>query len=202
MATIETAEQLRSIYAEPSERARRKQLDRLEQHCRRFISLSPFVLLATSSERGADVSPRGGACGFVMVLDDTTLLIPDWPGNNRLDSLSNILRNPQMGLLFLIPGVNETLRVNGIAEIRDDEALREHFRIGSRLPATVLCITVHEAFPHCSKAFMRSSLWLEKSKIERATLPTLGQMVHDQLGSPEPPEPQEAMEERYRKNLY
>jgi PPOX class probable FMN-dependent enzyme len=138
----------------------------------------------------------------VLVQDDHTLLLPDWPGNNRLDSLTNILDNPRVGLLFLIPGVNETLRVNGTAEIRNDEALRTPFHTGGQLPATVLRVTVLEAFLHCSKAFMRSGLWQEESKLERSRLPTLGQMINDQTGNSDAPETQEAMEARYRKNLY
>src|SRR2546425_6989109 len=109
--------ELRKLYPAPVERARLKTLRRLDQHCTNFIARSPFVCLGSSSERGADVTPRGDQPGFVLVLDDTTLAIPDWPGNNRLDSLSNILLNPQVALLFLIPGVDETLRLSGTAEI-------------------------------------------------------------------------------------
>ena len=154
---IGTSEQLRTLYKAPSERAQRKQLAVLDGHCRRFIALSPFVVLASSGPDGADATPRGGPPGFVHVPDARTLLLPDWPGNNRLDALENIVQNPAVGLLFLIPGVDETLRVNGSAQIRTDAALREPFGTDGRLPTTVLVVSVQEAFLHCAKALMRSN---------------------------------------------
>lgn len=202
MAKIETLKQLRTLYRQPSERAQRKQLQALDNHCQRFIVLSPFVVIASSGPGGADATPRGGPRGFVHVLDARTLLLPDWPGNNRLDTLENILSNSAVGLLFLIPGIDETLRVNGSAEIRTDTVLRERFSVGGRLPATVLVITVQKAFLHCAKASMRSNLWGEDAKSERTVLPTLGEMLKDQLALAAQPEPQEAMVQRYRDTLY
>ena len=198
---IETLEQLRALYGVPSERARRKQLAELDRHCQRFVALSPFVVLASSGPDGADATPRGGPPGFVHAPDARTLLLPDWPGNNRLDSLTNILINPAVGLLFLIPGVDETLRVNGAAEVRTDAALQERFGTAGRLPASVLVITVQAAYLHCAKASMRSRLWDDPSKLERTALPTLGEMLKDQLNA-EQAESQEAMVRRYRDTLY
>ena len=199
---IGTSAQLRTLYKAPSERAQRKQLAVLDGHCRRFIALSPFVVLASSGPDGADATPRGGPPGFVHVPDARTLLLPDWPGNNRLDALENIVQNPAVGLLFLIPGVDETLRVNGSAQIRTDAALREPFGTDGRLPTTVLVVSVQEAFLHCAKALLRSNLWAEDAKPGRGALPTLGEMLGDQLGLTEQAEPQAAMVRRYRDELY
>ncbi len=204
MSTIKTVEQLRESYRAPSERAQRKQLGALDAHCRRFIASSPFVVLASSSETGADATPRGGEPGFVRVRDARTLLLPDWPGNNRLDSLTNIVKNPAVGLLFLVPGVDETLRVGGAARIHTDEALLELFRAANKLPLTVLVIDVEKAYLHCAKAFMRSQLWDENAKLERSALPTAGEILRDQAGggAEEALESQEAMEKRYNDLLY
>ena len=138
----------------------------------------------------------------MRVPDPHTLLIPDWSGNNRLDSFTNILRNPNVGTIFLIPGVDETLRINGAVEIRADDALRQPFETNGKLPITVLKLTVKEAYLHCAKAFMRAKLWREEAKIDRAALPTTGTMLKDQTGSEGPAETQEAMLERYQKVLY
>jgi PPOX class probable FMN-dependent enzyme len=202
MAAVTTQEELRRLYRAPKERTLRKELDHLDEHCRRFIAHSPFVVLATTNLDGtADATPRGGEPGFVTVADERTLLIPDRPGNNRLDTLSNLVATPGVGLLFLVPGMDETLRVNGTAEIRDDEELKARFTEG-RPPATVLTIHVREAFLHCGKALMRSKLWDPARHIERSELPTLGEMIRDQIGSTEAPESQELMVERYKAELY
>lgn len=202
MAAIRSIDALRSRYGRPSERAVRKQLDRLDAHCRRFVELSPFVLLASSARTGqADVSPRGGAPGFVQVLDDRTLAIPDSPGNNRLDSLSNIVENPEVALLFLVPGVDEVMRVNGTAEVLDDETLRAGLAARGRAPATVIRVAVRDTYLHCAKAVMRARLWHEDAKVERSTLPSLGQMLKDQIGSTAPAETQEEMVARYEATL-
>ena len=159
--------------------------------------------MATSGRGGtADATPRGGEPGFVQVPDDRTLLIPDRPGNNRLDALENLLVTPEVGLLFLVPGVDETLRVNGSVEIRDDDDLRAGFAVGDRLPAAVLRVAVREVYLHCAKALMRSRLWDPEAQIDRSTLPSLGQMLRDQIGDEVMPEPQRAMAERYRTQLY
>jgi uncharacterized protein len=184
MARIESAERLREVYKAPSERAVTKQLSRLDRHCRRFIELSPFVLLATSGAGGSkgDVSPKGDAPGFVQVLDDATLAIPDRPGNNRLDTLSNLIANPEIGLLFMIPGFEETLRVNGAAVIEDDEVLRARFAVNGRLPASVIVVSVRECYLHCAKSVIRARLWQPTSQVEREVMPTMGAMVKEQTG--------------------
>lgn len=202
MIRIETLEQLRTHYKAVSPRAAQKVLARLDRHCRSFIALSPFMMLATSSAAGAmDVTPRGDHPGFVAVEDDTTLLLPDRPGNNRLDSLTNLLENPGVGLLFLIPGVDETLRINGTAEIHVDPDLRARFAVGGKVPTSVLKISVREAYLHCAKAFMRSQLWDPAAQVERAVLPTLGEMLKDQIGLAEA-ESQEAMLVRFKEAMY
>ena len=204
MAKIETVEQLRALYTKPpSDRALRKVLDRLDPHCRRFIELSPFLLLASSAaDHTADVSPRGDGPGFVQVLDDTTIAIPDRPGNNRLDTLTNLLGNPEVALIFMVPGVAETLRINGTAEIRDDADLCERFAVDGKLPLSVVLVTVREAYLHCAKSIMRSRIWDPDTRIERSEMPSMGQMIKDQIGSTEPAESQEEMVERYRATLY
>ncbi|MFG1478252.1 pyridoxamine 5'-phosphate oxidase family protein [Xanthobacter sp. V4C-4] len=202
MARIDSVDALRRLYGEPSGRTRDKVLSRLDPHCRRFIALSPFVLVATADAAGAaDVSPRGDAPGFVAS-EDNRLFIPDRPGNNRLDSLSNILATGRVGLLFLIPGVDETLRVNGRAAIHDDADLRGRFPVNGRLPRTVIAVEVEEAFLHCAKAFMRSALWSPQAQIPRAALPTMGEMLRDQIGHAAPAESQDDMLRRYRAVLY
>lgn len=168
---------LRARYRAPSELAIKKQLDHLDGNCRRFIALSPFLCLATAGEKGTDNSPRGDAPGFVEVQDERTLLIPDRPGNNRLDSLANVVRNPQVGLLFLIPGVTETLRVNGRARIVTSPQILERFAVNGRAPASVILVETEEVFLHCSKALIRSRLWQEDAKVDRKVLPSLGRMI-------------------------
>lgn len=203
MATITTVETLRDHYGEAKKRSLEKQLTRLEKHSRQFISLSPFVLLGTASAKGyGDVSPRGETPGFVQVIDDNLIALPDRPGNNRLDSLSNIVENSNVSLLFLIPGVDETLRLNGIAEIRNDADLLERFEVKGRLPTTVLLVTVKEVYLHCAKALMRSNLWALDSQIAREELPTMGQMIRDQVNSTDPLEAQQDMLKRYKQALY
>ena len=202
MASIASESELRALHSAPTERAVRKELDRLDRHCRRFIALSPFLVMATADADGRlDATPRGGDPGFVEVADDRTLLLPDRPGNNRLDSLTNLTERPDVGLLFMIPGVDETLRVNGAAELRTDPDLVQRFQVGRRPPAIVLQITVRQAYLHCAKALMRSRLWDPAARIDRAELPTMGEMMRDHAGSG-PAESQAAMVERYREQLY
>jgi hypothetical protein len=171
---------LRALYGEPGRLALLKELDHLDANCRRFVELSPFVCLATFGADGrADNSPRGDAPGFVAVADDRTLLLPDRPGNNRVDSLANIVHRPEVGLLFFIPGFTETLRVNGRARLSTAPDLRARFVVNGRAPKLVVVITVEEAFLQCSKALIRSRLWEEDAKVDRKVLPTLGQMIAD-----------------------
>ena len=180
---------LRELVGSPSERAVRKQLAALDAHCRAFIQLSPFVLLGTSSASGGcDVSPKGDAAGFVLVLDDSTLVIPDRPGNRRLDSLQNILENPHVGLLFLAPGMDETLRVNGSAELVQDEDLLDRLAVDGKRPLLGILVHVEEAFLHCGKAFLRSHLWDPTAVVPRTALPSLARMISDQTRPPGRPD--------------
>ena len=157
---IRSVEALRAHYGTPSTIARDKVLAQLDEHCCRFITHSPFLILASVGPSGnMDASPRGDKAGFVQVRDAQTIMIPDRMGNKRLDSLQNIVTNPGVGLLFLVPGVNETLRVNGTAEISTDPSLLEQFKVRDRLPVSVIVVTVNEAFLHCAKALVRSTLW-------------------------------------------
>ena len=167
MSTISTADDLRNCYPQPLERSLSKSLPALDAHMRQFISRSPFLCLGTSSSAGADVTPRGDSPGFVQVVDDRTLLIPDWPGNNRLDSLTNIVTNSSVGLLFFIPGVNETLRINGTAELTTDPTTVERWTVDGKHPRSAMRVTVREAYLHCAKALMRSKLWEDDHRIER-----------------------------------
>jgi PPOX class probable FMN-dependent enzyme len=203
MAQIATPEALRAIYGAPAGRSVAKQLDHIDRHCRRFIELSPFVILATQGADGlGDATPRGDHPGFVSVADDHTLVLPDRPGNRRIDALCNIVERPGIGMLFLIPGVDETLRVNGEAFIDDDMELREAHRVADNLPATVLIVRVKEAYLQCAKALMRSKLWADESRIARSLLPTMGEMLKDHTRSKDAPETQEAMLQRYKTALY
>ena len=200
---MKDAGELRACYGAVLERARIKTLRALDSHCRRFISLSPFVCMGTAGEGGADVTPRGDRPGFVHVLDDTTIAIPDWPGNNRLDSLTNLTQNPQVGLLFLVPGVDESLRVNGTAEISTAEELRQRWETGGKLPRSVLIVRVNEAFLHCGKALIRSRLWKEDYKVDRSELPPYGHMLKDQIQVAESAEQiQASVLDGYEKKLY
>ena len=196
------APELRSLYAEPGERAVRKQLRQLDRHCKRFIELSPFVVLASADDANrCDASPRGGDPGFVKVVGDITLLIPDSPGNNRLDTLQNIQASGRLGLLFLIPGFDETLRVNGRARISTDPEQIRLCTTERRAPKVVIELVADEVYLHCAKALMRSKLWSDANRVERSAMPTLGSMISDQSGLNIPPETQEAMVARYQKDL-
>lgn len=203
MARIESLEALRTVYKPASGRSVAKVIPVLDRHCRRFIELSPFLLLSTGGPDGtSDVSPRGDAPGFVGVADDSTLLLPDRPGNNRLDSLENIIARPGVALLFMVPGVDETLRVNGTAEIRTDPDLLAPFAVEGKLPLSVIRITVKEAYLHCAKALMRSNLWSREAQVERSVLPTMGEMLHEHTSGAYKAESQEEMLKRFREVLY
>ncbi len=199
---IRSIDALRALYSPPRERAVRKQLDALDAHCARFIELSPFLVLATSGADGRlDASPRGGAPGFAKVVDARTLLVPDSPGNNRLDSFTNILESGHVGLLFMIPGIDETLRVNGSAVLSTATGDVGRCTTERRVPKVVLKIAVHEAYLHCAKAFMRSGLWDSSNRVERSVLPSMGRMINDQTGIQTPTETQEEMRRRYEPDL-
>ena len=199
---FDNKEKLRAAYPPAKDRSVKKQLRSLDRHCLRFISLSPFVVLSSGTlEGGFDASPRGGEPGFVKAPDASTLLIPDAPGNNRLDTLENIIANGRLGLLFLIPGVDETLRVNGRARLLDDPALLGQFANEKRTPKLAIEVRVEDVYLHCAKSLMRSKLWSAESRVERAVLPTMGQMLADQIGEPALAESQEQMVERYKSDL-
>jgi uncharacterized protein len=194
---------LRAHYAEPSENVKQKCLPRLDEHCRNFIAHSPFLCLGTANQSGTDVSPRGDAPGFVRVLDDATLAIPDWPGNNRLDSLSNIQANPEVGMLFFVPGVIETLRVNGRAEITFAPETLALWEVNGKRPRSALLVHVREAFLHCGKALIRSRLWQADAQAPAGAVPTLGRMLKDQVNVPQSAEELETLvAEAYKTKLY
>jgi uncharacterized protein len=175
--TITTEAELDAIYGEPVPTSKLKEIDHISDHYRAFIEASPFMILATSGPEGLDCSPRGDPKGFVRVADRKTLMIPDRRGNNRVDSLRNIVRDPRVALLFLIPGVGETMRVNGRAALSTDPALRESFAMAGKLPALVIVVTAERVYPQCQKALVRSKLWDPAMHIQRASLPSSGQML-------------------------
>ena len=201
---IETLAQLRALYAAPGERALRKQLQRLDAHGRRFVALSPFCVVASSGQGGAllDASPRGGPPGFVKTSEDgSTLLLPDAGGNNRLDTLENLVADPRIALIFMIPGMDETLRVNGVARLRDEPEFRDAFAQERQRPRLVIEVAVREAYLHCAKAFMRSHLWAPESWGPRDAMPTMNRMIRDQVGGDLPAETHEQMLARYAQQL-
>ena len=175
--TISSLEELDAIYGAPMPAARIKELDHICDHYRAFIEASPFAILATAGPEGLDCSPRGDPKGFVRVADRHTLMIPDRRGNNRVDSLRNIVRDPRVALLFLIPGIGETMRVNGRAVLSTDPALRESFAMQGKSPACVIVVTAERVYPQCQKALVRSKLWDPATQIARSALPTVGQML-------------------------
>lgn len=205
---IRDEQSLRSLFREIPPLALHKCREVLDQHAREFISRSPFLCLGTQDLEGcADVSPRGDPAGFVKVLDQRTLAIPDRPGNNRLDSLTNILANPSVGLLFIVPGFDDTLRVNGKAILSRDPDLLRHMSVRDRIPGLAIVVEVKEVFMHCAKAFRRSGLWDPEQFQDRGDMPSLSQIILDQTtGAPEDEDEMrkidEQLEKAYRKSLY
>lgn len=194
---------LRAHMGPISPMAARKVLPRLDHHCRHFIALSPFLVIATSDADGKlDASPRGDPPGFVRVIDDLTLLIPDRPGNNRVDTFGNILAAPGVGLIFLVPGIDETLRVNGTARLLDDPAALAQSEINGKLPRTGVLVAVDEVFFHCGKALKRAKLWSPDAQVDRSEFPPLGRVIADQIGGIEPAEANDRIETAYRTKLY
>ncbi|HXW23717.1 MAG TPA: pyridoxamine 5'-phosphate oxidase family protein [Xanthobacteraceae bacterium] len=174
---VKTVAELEAMYAQPVETSLLKEIDHIGPHYRALIEASPFVALATCGPEGLDCSPRGDAAGFVRIADERTLLIPDRRGNNRIDTLRNIVRDPRVALLFLIPGVSETMRVNGRAAISTDPELCESFTVDGKVPRCVIVVTVERAYFQCAKAIVRSKLWDPATRIERTKLPSTGAMV-------------------------
>jgi PPOX class probable FMN-dependent enzyme len=197
--------ELRRLIGEPSELVVRKQLDALDGHCRAFIALSPFALISSADAAGnCDVSPRGDAPGFALVLDDRTLAIPERPGNRRADTLRNILQTGRVGLLFILPGVEETLRVNGRAQLVRDADILERLAARGKPPLLAIGVTVEECFLHCGKAIRRSGLWDPGRRVDRSALPSLARMILDQTQPPDTTlaELERRIEESYTKRLY
>lgn len=193
---------LRALHHAPMSRATDKVLRALDRHCRKVIALSPFCVIATQGPKGADVSPRGDPPGFVQVLDDRTLLLPDRVGNNRLDAMSNLILNPRIGMLFLVPGMNETLRINGTARITNDARLLASSAIQNRPPKVGLVIAVEEAFLHCGKALVRSRLWDASRQIDRASLPSYAEMLLDHVNGLTPAENERQSQVMAERGLY
>lgn len=205
---ISDEEALRGLFPPTHALAALKCLDRLDRHAQDFIRRSPFLCIGTQSADGtADVSPRGDPAGFVKILDQTTLAIPDRPGNNRLDTLSNILANPNVGLLFIIPGFDDTLRVNGQASLVTDPAILAGMAVHDRLPRLAIVVKVKEVFLHCAKAFRRSHLWDPAQFQDRSSMPSLSKIILDQTtGAPDSDEEQrkidEGLEADYKASMY
>lgn len=181
LSVITDIEALKALHRAPMSRASDKVLDHLDQHCQAILALSPFCVLSSQGPTGADVSPRGDPPGFLRVLNDRQLLLPDRVGNNRLDNFANLLSNPMIGLLVLVPGMDETLRINGTAQITDDRRLLAASEMRGKVPKIGLLITAQEAFLHCPKAFVRSGLWDPQKHIDRQQLPSYGDMLTDQV---------------------
>jgi uncharacterized protein len=174
---VTTLEQLEALYGQPHGPSLVKEIDHISPAYRKMIEAAPFVAIATGGPEGLDCSPKGDAPGFVRILDDRTLAIPDRPGNNRIDGMRNILSDPRIAVLFLIPGVGETLRVNGRASISIDPDLMASFAVNGKLPRSVLVVHIDSIFFHCSKAIVRSKLWDEATKIDRKSLPSTGAII-------------------------
>lgn len=203
--SIETEAELRELLGFPGELVQHKVIGIIDEHCRRFIAQSPILMLATSDEEGcADVSPRGDAAGFVLVLDEHRLVIPERPGNRRMDSLINLLSNPRAGLIFMIPGLEETLRVNGRAKIIRDEQLLQRMEAHGRRPLVGIMIEVEECYTHCAKAFKRSRLWNPESWPAKDSLPDIPEMIADHVKLPGigAAQVKTSLNESYTKRLY
>jgi PPOX class probable FMN-dependent enzyme len=203
MDAIEKVEQLRESYGAPGERAVKKQMSRLDKHCRDFIARSPFLVIASADPSGrCDASPKGDAPGFVQVIDDSTLLIPDRLGNNRIDTLANLIARPGIGLIFFVPGINETLRVNGRSRITTDLTLLEPLTVNGKLPRSAILVIVEEIYFHCGKALIRSDLWNPDKQVFRSDFPSLGRILADQIGGISIEESERYTAESYKTRLY
>lgn len=178
---------LRTVYAQPAKAVVDKALPKLDRHSRRFLELSPFFCIGSTRPDGrGDVSPRGGEAGFVHAISDTELAFPDRPGNNRLDTLGNIVREPGVGIVFFIPGVDEVLRLNGLARVTTREDLMARFTHEGKRPRSVVLVEIAEVYFHCSKALRRSDLWNPDKRLPKGAFPTLGQIAKDQFKLPVP----------------
>jgi len=202
---VTSPQELREMFEPPSKTVQNKVIDRLDEHCRRFLSLSPLLILSTSDANGCcDASPRGDAPGFVHVIDDRHLVIPERPGNRRMDSLRNILQNPHVGLIFFIPSLQETLRINGRACIVRDERLLAKMAADGKVPKLGIGVEVEECYIHCAKAFIRSGVWNPATWPAREELPNIPQMLADHVNLPGvgASEIAAALKDSYAKRLY
>ena len=201
---VTTEEQLRSFYGDPSSLSQQKFMDTLDEHCRTLVSLSPFVCIATIAADGSlDVSPRGDPPGSIQVLDPSLLLIPDRRGNNRLDTLSNLTVNPEIALFFVVPGMLESLRISGRAQVIHDDPRLEGCALGGTIPATGILVTVHKACLQCGKALKRSALWEDNYRVDRSDLPSFGTMLADQTDTGKTAEELDcSIEDAYNERLY
>ena len=205
---IKTEEKLREKFAAVHPLAKLKSRPGIDQYSRQFITMSPFVVISTADADGkADLSPRGDPPGFVHIVDDHTILIPDRPGNNRLDTMSNIVANPNVGCLFFIPGFEDTLRLNGKARITDDAELLKNCTVQGKQPKVGILIDVEEVFMHCAKALKRSKLWSDDYRQDRGQMPSIARIIMDQtsdtgVDEAEARKADAAVEEQYRTELY
>lgn len=204
---IGSEEELRSRFGEVSHLASAKSRPALDKYSRQFIGLSPFLVISTADATGrADLSPRGDPPGFVHVIDDNTILIPDRPGNNRLDTMANIVANPNVGLLFFVPGFEDTLRLNGRARITDDAALLSACSVNGKPPKVGILVAVDEVFMHCAKALKRSKLWEADYRQDRAQMPSIARIILEQtctpVAEPEAAKIDAEVEEEYRSALW
>lgn len=202
---IDSVEKLRAVYRRPPRtRSGLKVLDHLDIHCRNFLALSPLCVISSSRADGrADASPRGDLPGSLAhVLDHRTLLLPDRPGNRQLDTLTNLLERPCVGLLFFVPGFNETLRINGRAEIVTDPRLLAPLAVRGKPPLSALAVTVEEAYLHCAKALLRARVWEPEARVERSRFPTYGQVLADQIAGADAAEIDADSAASARNNLY
>lgn len=203
MTEITDVATLREAYTDPGDLARKKIMPRLDPHARRFIALSPFLTIASSSADGTDCSPRGDGPGFVTVVDDTTLLVPDRRGNNLLDTLQNVLAKPEVGLLFFVPGLNETLRVNGRARIVTDPTVLQSMAIrGTIVPSSAMEVTIEQVYFHCGRSLLRARLWNAERQIKREDFPLLGTIIADQVQGVDGDKANQNLEIAYTTNLY
>ena len=200
---VTSIEQLESIYGDPPSNSLIKEIDHISDHYRAFIEKAPFVSVATCGPEGLDCSPKGDPPGFVRVVDEKTLMIPDRRGNNRIDGMRNLVRDPRISLLFLIPGVNETLRVNGRADIVVDPDLCGSFAIKGKLPRSVLVVTVDRIYFQCQKALVRSRLWDVEAQIPRSALPSTGEILAElSEGGVDAAEYDRSYPERLKRTIY
>jgi PPOX class probable FMN-dependent enzyme len=200
---ITTIEELEALYGPANPRSITKEIPSLNADYRAFVEAAPFIVIATVGPEGLDCSPKGDAPGFVQILDDKTIAIPDRPGNNRVDNLRNIIRDPRISVLFIIPGVGETLRVNGRATISAAPDLVERFIVQGKAPKTVILVDIDSVYFHCAKAFVRSALWDSSRHLDRSTLPSAGQILqHITEGAFDGAAYDRDMPERTKQTLY